>query len=66
VTDALVVLGGIAGDSLAGGALALDRAAARRAMRALAGTLGMASAERAAEGVLRVVESHMANALRKV
>jgi N-methylhydantoinase A len=66
VTDALVVLGAIAGDSLAGGALALDRAAAQRAMAALARALGMRGAERAAEGVLRVVESNMANALRKV
>ena len=32
VTDALVVLGAISGDSLAGGALQLDRAAARAAM----------------------------------
>jgi len=66
VTDALVVLGAIAGDTLAGGALALDRAAAQRAMAALARDLELPHAERAAEGVLRVVESHMANALRKV
>jgi N-methylhydantoinase A len=66
VTDALVVLGAIAGDSLAGGALAIDRAAAQRAMAALARDLRLPDAERAAEGVLRVVESNMANALRKV
>src|SRR5262249_2589478 len=66
VTDALVVLGAIVGDTLAGGALTLDRDAAGRAMAALAGELGLPSAERAAEGVLRVAESHMANALRKV
>jgi N-methylhydantoinase A len=66
VTDALVVLGAIAGDTLAGGALTLDRAAAQRAMSSLARDLGLPGAERAAEGVLRVVESHMANALRKV
>ena len=66
VTDALVVLGRIAGDSLAGGALALDRDAARRAMASLARTLKLPGAERAAEGVLCVVESNMANALRKV
>jgi N-methylhydantoinase A len=66
VTDALVVLGAIAGDSLAGGALKLDRAAARTAMTKLARALRLPTAERAAEGVLRVVESHMANALRKV
>jgi N-methylhydantoinase A len=66
VTDALVVLGAIAGDTLAGGALALDRDASRRAMRALARQLRLPSAERAAEGVLRVVESSMESALRKV
>src|SRR5262249_41514214 len=66
VTDALVVLGAIVGDTLAGGALTLDRDAAGRAMAALARELGLPSAERAAEGVLRVAESHMANALRKV
>ena len=66
VTDALVVLGAIAGDTLAGGALALDRAAAQRVMAALARDSGLPGAERAAEGVLRVVESNMANALRKV
>jgi len=66
VTDALVVLGAIAGDSLAGGALALDRAAARSAMAALARSLRLPSAERAAEGVLRVVEGNMAGVLRKV
>jgi N-methylhydantoinase A len=66
VTDALVVLGAIAGDALAGGALAIDRDAARRALATLAKTLGLAGAERAADGVRRVAESHMAGALRKV
>jgi len=66
VTDALVVLGRIAGDTLAGGALTLDREAAQHAMAALARGLRMPGAERAAEGVLRVLESSMANALRKV
>ena len=66
VTDALVVLGAIPGASLAGGALALDRAAAQRAMSALAKALRLPGPERAAEGVLRVVESAMAGALRKV
>jgi len=66
VTDALVVLGAIAGDSLAGGALKLDRAAARRALERLARDLGVARAEDAAHGVLRVAESRMEAALRKV
>lgn len=66
VTDALVVLGAIAGDSLAGGALPIDRAAARVALTRLARQLRMSTAERAAEGVLRVAESRMEAALRKV
>jgi N-methylhydantoinase A len=66
VTDALVVLGRIAGDSLAGGTLALDRAAARRAMEKLATSLGLGGAEKAAEGVLVVAEALIEAALRKV
>ncbi len=66
VTDALVVLGAIAGDSLAGGALALERVAARAAMTRLARAMHAGSPERAAEGVVRVVEARMEAALRKV
>ena len=66
VTDALVVLGAIAGDSLAGGALPLERAAARAALRRLAREMRAGSPERAAEGVVRVVEARMEAALRKV
>jgi N-methylhydantoinase A len=66
VTDALVTLGRIAGESLAGGALALDRAAAERAMAKLARTLGARSAVEAAEGVVAVAEGHIEAALRKV
>jgi N-methylhydantoinase A len=66
VTDALVVLGAIAGDTLAGGALALDRDAARRALAKLARELGERSPEAAARGVVRVAEAAMEAALRKV
>ena len=66
VTDALVVLGAIAGDALAGGALPLDRAAARHALARLARELHMRTPEQAAEGVRRVAESRMEAALRKV
>ncbi len=66
VTDALVVLGAIAGDALAGGALALDRAAARRSLAGLARALGVASPESAARGVVRVAEARMEAALRRV
>ena len=66
VTDALVVLGAIPGDALAGGTLPLHRDAARTAFSRLARELRVRTPERAAEGVLRVAESHMAAALRKV
>jgi N-methylhydantoinase A len=66
VTDALVVLGAIAGDTLAGGALRLDRAAARTAMARLAREIGVRGPEAAARGVIRVAEAHMEAALRKV
>jgi N-methylhydantoinase A len=66
VTDALVVLGAIAGDALAGGALALDRDAARRALATLARTLRVRTPELAAGAVLRVAEARMEAALRKV
>ena len=66
VTDALVVLGAIAGDTLAGGTLPLDRDAARRALAKLARELGEERPEDAARGVVRVAEAHMEAALRKV
>lgn len=66
VTDALVVLGRIPFDTLAGGALALDRAAARAAMAALAKTLRLRGPEAAAAGVLAIADAHMEAALRRV
>ncbi len=66
VTDALVVLGAIAGDALAGGAQPLDRAAAHAALSRLARELGVRSAQQAAMGVVRVAEARMEAALRKV
>src|SRR5262249_37947206 len=64
VTDALVVLGRIAGDALAGGTRSLDRPASERAMRALARTLRLPHARAAAEGVVRVAEASIEAALR--
>ncbi len=64
VTDALVVLGRIAGDALAGGALPLDRGAAHRALSVLARAMRARSAEAAAEGVVRVAEARMEASLR--
>ena len=66
VTDALVVLGRIPGDLLAGSGLALDRAAAERALAGLACALGRRDAVEAAEGVLAVADARMEAALRRV
>ena len=66
VTDALVVLGRIPGETLAGGTFPIDRGLAARAMRALARDLGHADPVPAAEGVVALAESHMAAALRLV
>ena len=66
VTDALIVLGRIPGEVLAGSGLALDRAAALRALAGLARTLGRRDAVEAAEGVLAVADARMEAALRRV
>jgi N-methylhydantoinase A len=65
VTDANLLLGYLgAGSSLAGG-VSLDRAAAERAVDALAGRLGMTRDE-AAWGIVRVADQEMVRALRVV
>jgi N-methylhydantoinase A len=66
VTDALVVLERIPGASLAGGAIALDRGAAARALERLGRALGGRDAVRAAEGVVAVAEARIEGALRAV
>lgn len=66
VTDAMVVLGRIPGDTLAAGTLRLDRKAAHRALTALAKRLGLADARAAAAGVVAVADAHMEAALRNV
>ena len=66
VTDAMVVLGRIPGETLAAGTLKLDRRAAERAMAALARRLGLANARAAAAGVVAVADAHMEAALRRV
>ncbi len=63
VTDANLVLGRLDKDNFLGGAMALDDAAARRAVDGLADRLGM-SIEEAAEGVITIVNANMANAIR--
>jgi N-methylhydantoinase A len=60
------VLGRIPGDTLAGGALRLDREAAQRALRELARRLGLRDAVTAAAGVVALAEAHIERALRVV
>ena len=66
VTDALVVLGRIPGEALAGGALALDRAAAARVLEPIARRLGRRAAAAAAEGIIAIADARMEAALRRV
>jgi len=66
VTDAMVVLGRIPGETLAAGTLALDRRASDRAMARLARRLGLRDARAAAAGVVAVADAHMEAALRNV
>ena len=63
VTDANVVLGRLHKDYFLGGAMPLDETAATRALGTLSETLELSPTE-AAEGVLTIVTSNMANAIR--
>jgi len=63
VTDANIVLGRLDVHNFLGGAMPLDRAAAIAAVQALADRLGLPLLE-AAEGVVAVLNSNMANAIR--
>ena len=63
VSDANVMLGYLSG--LAGGAMTLDRDAAERALRRVGGPLGLDPLE-AAGGVYRIVNAHMADAMRLI
>jgi N-methylhydantoinase A len=65
VTDANVVLGYLPADARLGGDMALDRAAAERALATIAGPLGK-TIEAAAEGVVDIVNENMFGALRLV
>jgi N-methylhydantoinase A len=65
VTDANLVLGRLRPEAFLGGAMRLDAGAARAALAALAGALGL-GVEEAAEGVIRVANEHMARALRVI
>jgi N-methylhydantoinase A len=63
VTDANVVLGRLDKHDFLGGSMKLDEEAAHRVIGDLAQSLGMSKLE-AAEGVLTVINSNMANAIR--
>ncbi len=63
VTDANLVLGRLQAGSFLGGAMELDGAAARAAVARVATALGC-GIEQAAEGIVRVANEHMVNALR--
>jgi N-methylhydantoinase A len=63
VTDANLVLGRLDKSDFLGGAMTLDEEAAQKAIDQLAARLGMAPME-TAEGVVMVVNSNMANAIR--
>lgn len=66
VTDANLVLGRYADDVPLGGSLRLDAAAARDVIdQAVAQPLGV-SVERAAAGILRIVNANMVNAVRTI
>jgi len=65
VTDANVVLGRIDPDYFLGGKITLDRRRAEEAMETVAGPLGL-SVEAAAAAVIEIVNSQMADLIRKV
>jgi N-methylhydantoinase A len=65
VTDANLLLGNLAADSTLAGGVALDLDAARAAVGALAGSLGLDELE-TAEGIVRVANQEMVRALRVV
>ncbi len=63
VTDANVVLGRLLPHSFLGGNMQLDKAAAIEAVNSIAESLDL-SVEKAAEGIIAVVNDHMVRALR--
>ncbi|MGD0719739.1 MAG: hydantoinase/oxoprolinase family protein [Roseiarcus sp.] len=65
VTDANVVLGYLPSNAKLGGDMTIDRDLAERAVRKIADALGM-SIEKAAEGIVNIVNENMCGALRLV
>jgi N-methylhydantoinase A len=65
VTDCDAVLGRYNPDNFLGGELELDRAGAQAAVERVGGRIGL-EATAAADGALRIVESHMADLMRQM
>jgi len=65
VTDANVVLGYLPADAKLGGDMTIDRALAEKAVRKVADALGL-GLEKAAEGIVNIVNENMCGALRLV
>ncbi|WP_206524649.1 hydantoinase/oxoprolinase family protein [Devosia sp. 1566] len=63
VTDANLVLGRLAAQDFLGGGMTLDEAASRKVVGELSERLGM-SINETAEGILTIINSNMANAIR--
>lgn len=66
VTDANLVLGRLSTDSLLGGAITLDPAAARSVIEEKITTHLRCTVEEAAEGIIRVINASMTAAIRKL
>ena len=66
VTDANLVLGRLSTDSLLGGAITLDPAAARRVIEEQIAARLRSTVEDAAEGIIRVINASMTAAIRKL
>jgi N-methylhydantoinase A len=65
ITDCDVILGRYNPDTFLGGGLQLDAAASRRALEPIAAELEMDPVQ-AADGALRIVETHMADLMRQM
>ena len=63
VTDANIMLGRLDPENFLGGAMALDVAAAKTVIERFAGEIGLAP-DRAALGILTIINANMANAIR--
>ncbi len=66
VTDANLVLGRIPRSARLAGSMPLDYKAAHAALEILADQLGVGGAEEAANGVIRIADEHMVQALRLI